>query len=59
VGESKGGNTNNRRALKVGLRMVVGIVFGWRFLRGPERRMKSYIQSLLSADQTMQWQLLS
>ncbi len=37
VGESKGGNTNNLRALKVGLRMVLGIVFGWRFLRSPER----------------------
>jgi hypothetical protein len=37
VGESKGGNTNNRRALKVGLRMVLGIVFGWRFLRRQER----------------------
>jgi hypothetical protein len=29
VGASKGGNTNNRRALKVGLRMIRGIVFGW------------------------------
>ena len=37
VGESKGGNTNNLRALKVGLRMVMGIVFGWRFLRRQER----------------------
>jgi hypothetical protein len=36
VGESKGGNTNNLRALKVGLRMVMGIVFGWRFLRSQE-----------------------
>ena len=33
VGESKGGNTNNGRALKVGLRMMMGIVFGWRYLR--------------------------
>jgi hypothetical protein len=30
VGVSKGGNTNNTRALVVGLRMIVGIVFGWR-----------------------------
>ena len=30
VGVSKGGNTNNRRALRVGLRMIGGIVFGWR-----------------------------
>jgi hypothetical protein len=37
VGESKGGNTNNFRALKVGLRMVVGIVFGWRYLRSQEQ----------------------
>lgn len=36
VGESKGGNTNNVRALKVGMRMVMGIVFGWRLLRRPE-----------------------
>jgi len=32
VGESKGGNTNNRRALSVGIRMIVGIVFGWKVL---------------------------
>lgn len=29
VGESKGGNTNNLRALKVGLRMIWGMSFGW------------------------------
>ena len=30
VGVSKGGNVNNGRALQVGLRMICGIVFGWR-----------------------------
>jgi hypothetical protein len=30
VGVSKGGNTNNARALKVGCYMILGIVFGWR-----------------------------
>lgn len=30
VGVSKGGNVNNGRALKVGLRMLFGIVCGWR-----------------------------
>jgi hypothetical protein len=30
VGISKGGNTNNLRALKVGTRMIQGIVLGWR-----------------------------
>ncbi|HEX4368338.1 MAG TPA: glycosyltransferase family 2 protein [Rhodopila sp.] len=30
VGLSKGGNTNNGRAMRVGLRMMMGIVFGWR-----------------------------
>jgi hypothetical protein len=30
VGISKGGNTNNRRAMHVGLRMIIGILFGWR-----------------------------
>lgn len=30
VGISKGGNVNNRRALQVGLRMMRGIVLGWR-----------------------------
>lgn len=30
VGVSKGGNVNNRRALKVGLRMIRGIVLGWK-----------------------------
>jgi Glycosyl transferase family 2 len=29
VGVSKGGNVSNRRALKVGLRMMAGIAFGW------------------------------
>lgn len=32
VGESKGGNINNLRGLKVGLRMIAGIVFDWRGL---------------------------
>jgi glycosyltransferase involved in cell wall biosynthesis len=30
VGVSKGGNTSDRRALSVGLRMIAGIVLGWR-----------------------------
>jgi len=30
VGISKGGNVNNLRAMKVGLRMLVGIVWGWK-----------------------------
>jgi hypothetical protein len=30
VGVSKGGNTDNLRALKVGCRMMIGILFGWR-----------------------------
>ncbi len=29
VGQSKGGNVNNIRALKVGLRMILGLSFGW------------------------------
>jgi len=33
VGVSKGGNTNNWRALQVGMRMIGGIVFGWRGTR--------------------------
>jgi hypothetical protein len=32
IGVSKGGNINNLRGLKVGLRMIVGIVFGWKRL---------------------------
>ena len=32
VGVSKGGNTSNWRALKVGARMLLGIVLGWRLL---------------------------
>ena len=32
VGLSKGGNVNNRRALKVGLRMLFGIAVGWKAL---------------------------
>jgi hypothetical protein len=34
VGVSKGGNVNNVRALRVGGRMIFGMVFGWRFLGG-------------------------
>lgn len=30
VGVSKGGNINNMRGLKVGMRMITGIVFDWR-----------------------------
>lgn len=30
VGISKGGNTNDIRALHVGLRMIIGILFGWK-----------------------------
>lgn len=30
VGVSKGGNVSDRRAAKVGMRMIQGIVFGWR-----------------------------
>ena len=33
VGVSKGGNINNRRALKVGLRMLWGLTFGWSHFR--------------------------
>lgn len=33
VGVSKGGNTSDVRALKVGARMILGIIFGWRGLR--------------------------
>ena len=33
VGISKGGNVNNGRALKVGLRMILGITCNWRLLR--------------------------
>ena len=33
VGVSKGGNVSNRRALRVGLRMMAGLSFGWRWLR--------------------------
>jgi hypothetical protein len=30
VGASKGGNTSNWRAFRVGLRMMTGIIFGWK-----------------------------
>ena len=32
IGTSKGGNLNDRRALEVGLRMIVGLLFGWKYL---------------------------
>ena len=32
VGTSKGGNINNLRGLSVGLRMISGILFGWKHL---------------------------
>jgi uncharacterized protein with PIN domain len=34
VGDSKGGNTTNWRALAVGLRMIRGLLFGWPAPRG-------------------------
>jgi glycosyltransferase involved in cell wall biosynthesis len=34
VGRSKGGNTNNARALKVGLSMIIGILFSWKHHTG-------------------------
>jgi Glycosyl transferase family 2 len=37
VGLSKGGNVNNRRAMMVGLRMMVGLIFGWRWLTADSR----------------------
>jgi Glycosyl transferase family 2 len=33
IGKSKGGNTNDFRALSVGVRMIGGIVFGWKSQR--------------------------
>lgn len=32
VGESKGGNVNNLRGFRVGLRMMAGMLFGWKRL---------------------------
>ena len=32
VGVSKGGNVSNGRALRVGVRMMAGMIFGWRLL---------------------------
>ena len=32
LGVSKGGNVNNLRALKVGVRMILGIILGWKEL---------------------------
>jgi hypothetical protein len=29
VGQSKGGNVNDFRAMKVGIRMILGLMFGW------------------------------
>ena len=34
VGVSKGGNTSDVRALKVGLRMIIGILFSWKHRSG-------------------------
>ena len=33
IGKSKGGNVNNLRATKVGLRMIRGLIFGWGSVR--------------------------
>jgi hypothetical protein len=37
VGVSKGGNVSNRRALRVGFRMIAGILFGWKLLASKEK----------------------
>lgn len=34
VGKSKGGNASNARALKTGLRMIVGLLLGWDYVGG-------------------------
>lgn len=36
VGESKGGNVSNRRATRVGLRMLAGLLLSWRLVRTKE-----------------------
>jgi len=36
-GESKGGNVSNSRATRVGLRMLVGLLFSWSLVRTRER----------------------
>jgi hypothetical protein len=33
VGVSKGGNVSNLRAMRVGFRMLIGLSFGWRWVR--------------------------
>jgi len=33
VGESKGGNVSNSRATRVGLKMLVGLLFSWKLIR--------------------------
>lgn len=38
VGDSKGGNVSNRRATRVGLRMLSGILFGWRTVAEKPRK---------------------
>jgi hypothetical protein len=35
VGRSKGGNVNDLRALRVGMRMIGGLIFGWKWLGQP------------------------
>lgn len=37
IGESKGGNVSNVRALVVGLRMMSGIIFGWKLISSKEK----------------------
>lgn len=36
VGESKGGNVSNSRATRVGLRMLIGLLFSWKLIRTKE-----------------------
>jgi Glycosyl transferase family 2 len=36
VGRSKGGNVNNLRALKVGMRMFTGLALGWKKAKQPD-----------------------
>jgi glycosyltransferase involved in cell wall biosynthesis len=36
VGRSKGGNTGNWRAFTVGMRMLTGIIFSWKYVAGNE-----------------------
>jgi hypothetical protein len=43
VGKSKGGNQNNAIAMKLGFKMIIGLIFGWRSFEKKKINLKELV----------------